>query len=52
MLDTDYQTLTGITKADFEDLHKHIAAEIRNIQNRGTRMSLGIFLLKMRSGIW
>ena len=51
MLDTDYQTLTGITKADFEDLHKHIAAEIRNTQNRGTRMSLGIFLLKMRSGI-
>ena len=51
MLDTDYQTLSGIKKADFEDIHIHIAAKIQNTQNRGTRMSLGTFLLKMRSGI-
>ena len=47
----DYQTLTGISKENFEDLHSYISNDVRNTQNRGTRMSLGIFLLKLRSGI-
>lgn len=51
MSNSDYITLTGITKENFEDLHFFISTDIRNTQNRGTRMSLGIFLLKLRSGM-
>ena len=51
MLSSDYPTLTGLSKEHFEDLHSFISSEIRNTQNRGTRMSLGIFLFKLRSGM-
>lgn len=51
MSNTDYLALTGISKENFEDLHYFISTDIRNTQNRGTRMSLGIFLLKLRSGM-
>ncbi|XP_052696026.1 uncharacterized protein LOC128174533 [Crassostrea angulata] len=51
MSNSDYMALTGISKENFEDLHSFISSDIRNTQNRGTRMSLGIFLLKLRSGM-
>lgn len=51
MNSSDYIALTGISKENFEDLHYFISTDIRNTQNRGTRMSLGIFLLKLRSGM-
>ncbi|XP_062579084.1 uncharacterized protein LOC134241007 [Saccostrea cucullata] len=47
----DYITLTGIPKDQFADLHQEIKSEIRNTPSRTSTMSLGIFLLKMRSGM-
>ncbi|XP_062566452.1 uncharacterized protein LOC134228771 [Saccostrea cucullata] len=51
MNSSDYVTLTSLTKENFDDLHKAIAGDVRNTQNRSSRMSLGIFLLKLRSGM-
>ncbi|XP_034316546.2 uncharacterized protein [Magallana gigas] len=51
MSNSDYMALTSISKENFEDLHSFISSDIRNTQNRGTRMSLGIFPLKLRSGM-
>ncbi|XP_065935231.1 uncharacterized protein [Magallana gigas] len=47
----DYITLTGISKDHFADLHQEIETEIKNTPSRTSTMSLGIFLLKMRSGM-
>lgn len=51
MSNTGYITLTGISEENFEYHHSFISNEIRNTQNRGNRMSLGIFPLKLRSGM-
>ena len=47
----DYTHLTGLGKQSFNDLHHHISETIRNTPARSTRVSLAIFLLKLKSGM-
>ncbi|CAC5404090.1 unnamed protein product [Mytilus coruscus] len=49
--DSDFITLTGINKDNFNDLHSYIKDLLRNTPTRSTRTSLGIFLFKLKSGI-
>jgi hypothetical protein len=50
LTDTDYKRLTGITKADFDDVMQHI-----HLVHRGgpvsPQTSLGLFLMKLRTGL-
>ena len=49
--EADFTNLTGLGKQNFNDLHHHISDTIRNTPTRSTRVSLGIFLLKLKSGM-
>ena len=51
LLSKDCVILTEITKENFEQLHDEIVSEIKNTPCRSSRTSLGIFLLKLRSGM-
>ena len=51
LTETDYLTLTGLSKANFDDLCDHVTPHIRHTPVRSTRASLGIFLMKMKSGL-
>ena len=51
LLSKDCVILTRITKENFEQQHDEIVSEIKNTPCRSSRTSLGIFLLKLRSGM-
>lgn len=48
--DGDYHTLTGITRANFDDLCSHIST-VKSSQNRTSRTCLAILLVKLRIGV-
>ncbi|XP_052689344.1 uncharacterized protein LOC128167586 [Crassostrea angulata] len=48
--DEDYETLTGITKDQFNDLVTYLE-DIRNTEIRSKRTCLGVFLTKLRTGL-
>ena len=49
--DADYVTLTGLGKDSFNDLSDHVSQLIRNTPARTSRTSLGIYLMKMNTGM-
>lgn len=51
MSDEDYQNLTGLNRMDFEVLCQYASQTMRNTPTRIIRTSVGIFLLKMKSGL-
>ena len=51
MSDQDYFNLTGLSKRHFEDLCEYVSQGMRNTPSRSIKPSLGIFLLKMKSGL-
>jgi hypothetical protein len=51
LTDMEYWTFTGLKKEDFNRLHGEIANKIRTSSNRSSRDALGIFMMKLRTGI-
>ena len=50
--DAEYQTLTGITKDDFEDLCSNVNSNaIRCTKNRSSRTCIALLLVKLRTGL-
>ena len=49
--DDDCVQLTGLSRAQFEDLCAHILDKIKSTPSRSPRMSVGLFLLKLKSGM-
>ncbi|XP_065923262.1 uncharacterized protein [Magallana gigas] len=49
--DQQYTTLTGLSKNSFNDLLSYISDSVKNTSVRSARNSLGIFLVKMKSGL-
>ena len=49
--DADYVNLTGLSCENADELCEHVTSKVRNTPARSTRTSLGIFLMKLRSGI-
>ncbi|XP_062589596.1 uncharacterized protein LOC134251226 isoform X2 [Saccostrea cucullata] len=47
----EYVSLTGISKVSFDDLLSAVDGKVKNTSTRSVRTSLGIFLLKMKSGL-
>ena len=50
LTDADYLSLTGITKANFDDICSHVTT-IRNNKNRSSRTCIALLLVKLRSGM-
>jgi hypothetical protein len=50
MNDNDYESLTGLNRAQFDDLLTYIKNSKKS-QNRSIRGSLGVFLTKLRTGL-
>lgn len=50
LTDADYLSLTGITKANFDDICSHLTT-IRNNKNRSSRTCIALLLVKLRSGM-
>ena len=50
LTDADYLSLTGITKANFDDICSHVTI-IRNNKNRSSRTCIALLLVKLRSGM-
>ncbi|XP_053405404.1 uncharacterized protein LOC128558951 [Mercenaria mercenaria] len=49
--EADYKELTGLKQTDFEDLFLSIEEHIRSSPVRSPRTTVGLFLLKLKSGI-
>jgi hypothetical protein len=49
--DSQYWSLTGVSKSQFEDLLEHVGKRIRTSGNRSKRDVLGVFLMKLRTGM-
>jgi len=47
----DHQSLLGMSKEDFNDLHRICHGWIHNSANRSSKNALGIFLMKLRLNI-
>lgn len=51
MSEEDYQNLTGLNRMDFDVVCQYASQTMRNTPTRSIRTSVGIFLLKMKSGL-
>lgn len=49
--DSDYPSLTGITRTQFDDVCSHLVDKVKNTPSRSARTSIGLFLVKLYSGI-
>lgn len=49
--EADYSSLTGLSKPQFNDLFSHINDKIKSTPSRSPRTTVGLFLLKLKSGI-
>lgn len=49
--DLDYHRLTGISATDFDNLFEYIKGYVRSTSARSARSCLGIFLMKLRTGL-
>ena len=49
--DEDCINLTGLTSGQFEDLCCHVLHHVKSTPSRSPRMSVGIFLFKLKSGM-
>ena len=46
-----YVSLTGLSKVSFDDIFSHVNGRVKNTSVRSPRNSLGIFLMKMKTGL-
>ena len=51
MCDEDFESLTGVNRAAFDEICSNISHIVRNTPARTLRNSVGMFLFKMRSGL-
>jgi hypothetical protein len=49
--ESDYSNLTGLSKSQFDDLCQHLQHLIRNTPSRSVKTTIGMFLLKLKSGM-
>ena len=49
--ETDYCSLVGLSKQSFDELSKEVEPYLKNTPARSIRMSLAIYLCKMKSGM-
>jgi hypothetical protein len=49
--ETDYPALTGLTRQQFDDVCRHLTDKVKNTPNRSSRTTIGLFLLKLFSGM-
>jgi hypothetical protein len=49
--ETDYCSLVGLSKQSFDELRKEVEPYLKNTPARSIRMSLAIYLCKMKSGM-
>ena len=49
--ETDYCSLVGLSKQYFDELNKEVEPYLKNTPARSIRMSLAIYLCKMKSGM-
>ncbi|XP_045159433.2 uncharacterized protein LOC123524898 [Mercenaria mercenaria] len=49
--DEDCKHMTGLSSAQFEDLCRHILDKVKSTPSRSPRMSVGLFLFKLKSAL-
>jgi hypothetical protein len=49
--DPDCAALTGLSREQFEDLFHHLADKIKSTPSRSPKTSVGLFLLKLKTGL-
>jgi hypothetical protein len=49
--ESDYPSLTGLSREQFDDVCQHLSDKVKNTPVRSARTSIGLFLVKLYSGM-
>ena len=49
--DSDYPSLTGLSRVQFDDVCQHLVDNVKNTPARSAKTSIGLFLVKLYSGM-